>query len=218
MTDLVNTHNVTIEFGKHKGELWTRIPIGYLKWILNEMSPTSEAYAFAESELNRRGDTMPKEVEISNHAIDRASLRVRKAWHYDRDQDEGIYSWLVRISTEALAEKNQQGEQNERMRYKGCVLVFTYGNFYPTLKTVMNDKKFKIPERDTPLQTTRGPMRPSRACNNTPRSLLDTKQGSSCLAWEPLCESPVLYKEKTLEHCLTCLYLIKWQVSPVFPP
>ena len=143
----VNTHNVTIDFGKHKGELWTRLPIGYLKWMLNEMPPDSLKYQMAESELNRRGDTMPKEVEISNHAIDKASLRVRKAWHTDRGEDEGLYSWLVRISTEALDVKNNNGqEQNERVNYKGCKLIFTYGNFFPTLKTVMTDKSYRLPD------------------------------------------------------------------------
>lgn len=139
-----DVHNLIVGFGKHKGERWTRIPIGYLKWCMNEMPPTSEAYMVASAELARRGDTMPKDVEVSNHAIDKASLRVRKAWHNDRGEDEGLYSWLVRISSEALELKNKQGEQNERMKYKGCVLVFTYGNYFPTLKTVMNDKSFKL--------------------------------------------------------------------------
>lgn len=142
----VNTHNEVITFGKHKGERWTRIPIGYLKWILNEMPTNSEAYRFAEAELARRGDTMPKEVEISNHAIDKASLRVRKAWHNDRGEEEGLYSWLVRICTEVLSEKGE----NERVKYKGCVLVFTFGNHFPTLKTVMNDKKFKLADKEQP--------------------------------------------------------------------
>ena len=156
MKDKVNTHNQTIEFGKHKGERWTRLPIGYLKWIMNEMSPDQEAYKFAEAELERRGDTMPTDVEISNHAIDKASLRVRRMWHEDRGQDEGLYSWLVRISTEALSVKNQVNEQNERIKWKGCKLVFTYGNFYPTLKTVLSDKSYKL-ERTTPdLNTVEG--------------------------------------------------------------
>lgn len=139
-----DTHNITIEFGKHKGERWTRLPISYLKWMLNEMPKTSEAWALADSELERRGDTMPSEVEISNHAIDKASLRVRKAWHDDRGVEEGLYSWLTRVCTEALELKNNGGaEQNERVNYKGCKLVFTYGNFFPTLKTVMNDKSWR---------------------------------------------------------------------------
>lgn len=142
-----NTHNLTIEFGKHKGERWTRLPISYLKWMLNEMPKDSEAWSLADSELERRGDTMPKDVEISNHAIDKASLRVRKAWHNDRGQDEGLYSWLVRISTEALSEKNGLNEQNERINWKGCKLVFTYGNYYPTLKTVLNDKSYKLEDK-----------------------------------------------------------------------
>ena len=144
----VDTHHKVLEFGKHKGERWTRVPIGYLKWILNEIPSSQEAYKLAESELNRRGDTMPSEVEISNHAIDKASLRVRLAWHNDRGKDEGLYSWLVRISMEALDSKNQENEQNERMNHKGCKLVFTYGNFYPTLKTVMNDKSYPLKNKE----------------------------------------------------------------------
>lgn len=146
-----NTHNEVIDFGRHKGERWTRLPISYLKWMLNEMPKDSEKWAMADAELERRGDTMPTEIEISNHAIDKASLRVRKAWHTDRGQDEGLYSWLVRISTEALSEKNKQGEQNERMNYKGCKLIFTYGNYFPTLKTVMNDKSYKLPDGERKL-------------------------------------------------------------------
>lgn len=150
----VDTHNVVIGFGKHKGERWTRLPISYLKWMLNEMPTDSEAWVMADSELKRRGDTMPSTVEISNHAIDKASLRVRRAWHEDRGQDEGLYSWLVRICTEALALKNKVNEQNERMKYKGCVLVFTYGNYFPTLKTVLNDKAYKFDNRGNDLVST----------------------------------------------------------------
>lgn len=141
----VDTHGLIVDFGKHNGERWTRIPISYLKWILNEMPESDQRHQIAKSELERRGDTMPAEVEISNHAIDKASLRVRRMWHEDRGEDEGLYSWLVRISTEALAVKNKQGEQNERVNYKGCKLIFTYGNYFPTLKTVMNDKSYKLP-------------------------------------------------------------------------
>ena len=138
----INTHNVVITFGKHKGERWTRVPVSYLKWILNEMSPSQEAYKYAEAELARRGDTMPSEVDISNHAIDKASLRVRKCWHHDRGRDEGLYSWLARICAEA----QELSAGQERIKHKGCVLVFEYGNFYPTLKTVMNDKSYVLPQ------------------------------------------------------------------------
>lgn len=136
----LNTHNVIVEFGKHRGEKWTNVPIGYLKWILNEMPPTDERYQLAESELERRGDTMPRDVVISAHAIDKASLRVRRLWHEDRGQDEGLYSWLVRIAEEVIKEKGQ----NERMSHKGVKLVFDFGNFFPTVKTVLNDKKYKL--------------------------------------------------------------------------
>lgn len=141
-----DTHNLIVGFGKHKGERWTRVPISYLKWILNEMPETAEAHVIAKAELERRGDTMPKGIEISNHAIDKASLRVRKRWHEDRGQDEGLYSWLVRIGGEAL--ESVGGEQVERIKFKGCVLVFTHGNHFPTIKTVMPDKKWQ-PKRGT---------------------------------------------------------------------
>lgn len=141
MSNDTNTHNLTIKFGKHKGERYTRLPISYLKWMINEMPVTSEAHKIAQAELDRRGNTMPSEVDISNHAIDKASLRVRKSWHQDRGQDEGLYSWLARVCTEALSKSDA-----ERIKHKGCVLVFTYGNNFPTLKTVMKDKSYKFKE------------------------------------------------------------------------
>ena len=143
-----NTHNEVIKFGKHKGERWTRLPFGYLKWMLNEMPKDTEAWAMADSEITRRGDTMPTEVEITNHAIDKASLRVRKQWHEDRGEDEGLYSWLARISTEVLSKQQQQHEQ---LKHKGCKLIFTYGNYFPTLKTVMNDKSSALKEKKDKL-------------------------------------------------------------------
>lgn len=143
----INTHGLTVDFGKYKGELWTRIPVGYLRWCINEMLPNREAYKIAEAELKRRGDTMPITVNISNHAIDKASLRVIKNWHEDRSKDEGLYSWLARICDEALAK--QPPDKTERITYKGCILIFTYGNKYPTLKTVL---PYIVLPKNQPLQ------------------------------------------------------------------
>ena len=64
----INTHGQRIEFGKHKGELFTRLPVSYLKWMINENAQQSD---IAKAEFERRGDTMP-EVELSGHAIDNA--------------------------------------------------------------------------------------------------------------------------------------------------
>ncbi len=92
----MNTQGIRIGYGKHKGQLFTRLPVSYLRWMINENAPMANV---AQAEFERRGDTMPK-VELSGHAIDNASLRVRKIWHEDRGEDEGIYSWLTRITLE----------------------------------------------------------------------------------------------------------------------
>lgn len=143
-----DTHNLFVNFGKYKGERWTRVPVSYLKWLINEIPDTVPAHKIAKAELERRGDTMPREVNISNHAIDKASLRVRKCWHHDRSRDEGLYSWLVRICTEVL-NTLPPSPKPDRIKYKGCVLCFEYGNHFPTLKTVLNDKSYQLPDKES---------------------------------------------------------------------
>ena len=71
----INTHNVRIEFGKYRGELVTRLPISYLEWLINEGTHFAPV---AEAELKRRGykPGKGKRVDITNHAIDRASIRI----------------------------------------------------------------------------------------------------------------------------------------------
>lgn len=53
----MNTHGLKISFGKHEGELFTRLPIGYLRWMINERT---REWEIAQAEFERRGDTMPK--------------------------------------------------------------------------------------------------------------------------------------------------------------
>jgi len=127
----VSTHGVTIDFGKHKGELFTRLPVSYLKWMINTGTNQSD---IAKAEFERRGDTMP-EVELSGHAIDNASLRVRKIWHETRGESEGLYTWLQRMTLEALAkgEKLDSG----KIKYQGMKLVIAEGEEFPILKTIM---------------------------------------------------------------------------------
>ena len=130
MTDL-NTHGVKVEFGKHRGELLTRVPAGYLRFMVNQNTPQAD---LARAEVERRGHKLP-EVELSGHAIDNASLRVRKIWHETRGKDEGLYSWLSRMTLEAL----EKGERLEggKIKYLGMKLVIEQGEEFPVLKTVM---------------------------------------------------------------------------------
>ena len=126
----MNTHNLKVDFGKHKGELYTRLPISYLTWMINIGHSKSE---IAKAELERRGTVMPT-IEISGHAIDRASLTCRKIWHNDRGENEGLNAWLLRVSAEAL-EKGEK--QDDKILWKGMKFVFQTGKVYPTLKTIM---------------------------------------------------------------------------------
>lgn len=128
----LNTHGVTISYGKHNGELITRLPVSYIRWMINSNAPMAE---YARAELERRGDTMPT-IELSGHAIDNASIRVRKIWHETKlSGDEGIYSWLMRVTTEAIS----RGEKLEsgKIRYLGMKFVVEQGEEFPVLKTIM---------------------------------------------------------------------------------
>lgn len=130
----MNTHGVRMVNGRHKGELMTRVPVSYLRWMANTNHEQAE---LAKAELDRRGAVLP-EVEISNHAIDRASLRCRRIWHEDRTKNEGLHSWLVRVSMEALAGTGSGGD--EICFYKGMKMVFELSPEYPVLKTIMPAK------------------------------------------------------------------------------
>lgn len=128
----INTHGQTIDYGKHKGELFTRLPLGYLRWMVNESAPQADV---AKAELERRGATLPR-VNISNHAIDRASLRVLELWQQDRGEDEGLHSWLERVTVEAIAQGRVIGDRIHYKRMKFCI---AHGEEFPTLKTIMRN-------------------------------------------------------------------------------
>ncbi len=127
----LNTHGIVLDFGKHKGGLLTRVPAGYLRWMVNRDAPQAD---YARAEIERRGHKLP-EVELSGHAIDSASLRVRKIWHETRGETEGLYTWLARMTLEAL----EKGERLEggKIKYLGMKLVIEQGEEFPVLKTVM---------------------------------------------------------------------------------
>lgn len=134
---MVDTHHITIKFGKHKGERWTRIPVSYLRWILNnhEFNGRYER-KIAEAEWKRRGAVMP-DIEVSGHAIDRASMRCLAVWEGDRLSNEGLHTWLMRVSKEAMKLGSVVGEKIE---YKGMRFVFVQGVEFQCLKTVMRMK------------------------------------------------------------------------------
>lgn len=122
---MANTHNLRIEFGKHKGKRWTRLPVSYLRWLANETSGRKKALAI--SELERRNTVIKPELELSSHAINRAS-QITSEW-----KDVGVYSWLQKIAEAALKE----ADGKESVVYRGYKFAFAYGNYYPVLKTII---------------------------------------------------------------------------------
>lgn len=144
----VETHGVRITFGKHgpkngsEGELFTRIDVGYLQWMVNNKT---RQWGYADAELRRRGTVFP-DINISGHAIDRASLRCRKAWHLTAlNEEEGLHAWLVRMSLGALSANNKKGD---KYLYRGMKFVFELGYTCPTLKTIMPPKHIEDLEKD----------------------------------------------------------------------
>jgi len=137
----INTHDLICEFGKHKGARWTRIPVSYLKWLVNTPSVNgSSAQSIAAAELKRRGTVTPT-LEVSGHAIDRASLACRKTWHQTaRDDEEGLHAWLCRVAQEALDSQHPDLAtiaDEVKIPYLGMKFVFKFGEAWPILKTVI---------------------------------------------------------------------------------
>lgn len=132
----LNTHDVVIPFGKHKGERLTRLPVSYIRWMPNQKEMNDKWKELAKAEMKRRGTVLPT-IELSGHAIDNASLRVRGQWHQMAlNTDEGLYSWLMRMTLEAI-EKGEHLESG-KIKYEGMKFVIEQGEEYPILKTIMS--------------------------------------------------------------------------------
>ena len=135
----IDTHNLICNFGRHSGERWTRIPPGYLLRVVNNMANKPQIQAIAEAELERRGTQFP-EIELSIHAIDRASERYLHLYVQDcQEQKAGFYSWLLGRAERAL--KSEEGAaaygDGGKVTHDGMTFVFEIPGSWPILKTVM---------------------------------------------------------------------------------
>jgi len=121
-----------VNFGKHKGERWTRIPISYLRWLIDV---DSQYAPIAKKELARRGTILEHEIILTSHAIDRFYLRYFKAGIKRKDIviSGGIYSYLYKLANEALKLANGV----EEVKYKKLKFIFRYGKLDTALVTVM---------------------------------------------------------------------------------
>ena len=127
----MDTHNIICDFGRHKGTPYTQVPVSYLKWMVRCNHRHQE---IAVAELKRRGTVTP-DIDISGHAIDRASLNCWQIWQETHQENEGLHAWLVRMATEAI----EQGKQDSKGRYiyYGIKFVIEKDGVWPVLKTVV---------------------------------------------------------------------------------
>ena len=128
----MDTKNMFVDFGTHRGERYTRVPVSYLKWMVNVGHTRA---SIAKAELERRGTVTP-DVEVSGHAIDRASIRCLAIWERTRIGEEGLHAWLVRMSDEAL----RASVLDSQNRFLYCGMKFAFADedlVWPVLKTVM---------------------------------------------------------------------------------
>ncbi|MGN2391244.1 putative quorum-sensing-regulated virulence factor [Pelomicrobium sp. G1] len=130
----INTHNLICDFGRHAGVPYTRLPVSYLRWMVNSGHPKA---TIAEAELKRRGTTFPR-IDISGHAIDRASYCAMEAWIRTRLPNEGLHAWLVRVAQEA---RDRARVKKGRYHHLGLMFAFEEGEYWPVLLTVMREKK-----------------------------------------------------------------------------
>ena len=94
----MSEENYKFTFGKHKGDSITRVPVSYLRWMINQFDFShGDIQGMAKKELDRRGSFLP-ELEISGHAIDKASTRCIKIWKNTRLKEEGLYTGAAVLS------------------------------------------------------------------------------------------------------------------------
>lgn len=129
------TGGQVIDFGRHKGERYTRLPVAYLRWMATTLTGVRQRLAMQE--LARRGVYIDGgAVNVTNHAVDRASLRILERWRQSHAKNEGLHAWLLRMAGEALASRRQAYCGQEQIVYRGIVFVFEHSPVGSTLITV----------------------------------------------------------------------------------
>jgi len=141
----MNTHDAVMPFGKYQGERVTRVPVSYLKWAVSVRAEapveTKEGsfpfHEVAKSEMQRRGERL-ENIDVSLHAIDRASLYFVPKFRLEHGHMEGIASWLGRLAWEAWQRRTELGARKED----------------GTWKLIHNGIKFVIEEQAIPVVKT----------------------------------------------------------------
>ena len=88
----------------------------------------------AQEEMGRRGTVTP-EIDVTGHAIDRASIHLHQYWRRTMRDGEGIHAWLIRMATDSR--KIGEGVREGVYVHVGVKFVFEEQGCWPVLKTVM---------------------------------------------------------------------------------
>jgi hypothetical protein len=128
--------SVRMPNGKYVDQLITHVPPGYLRWMVRADHVMARE---AEAELERRGTPATAEdIEVSAHALDRASIRHLETYLSDRQEDEGLHAWLLRRGSEAAKSPARTADADASTHhYMRVVWVFGHGCIIPVLKTVL---------------------------------------------------------------------------------
>lgn len=103
---------------------------------LNAYAISTERYFLAAITLEeierrmQRSGGVSKNIEISGHAVDSASVRCADLWRRHRKEEEGLHSWLSRMAEEALskdARRDKCSPNADRVHifHKGMNMIFS---------------------------------------------------------------------------------------------
>lgn len=114
----MNTHDAIMPFGKYEGQRVTRVPVSYLRWAVSNGAETivetkDGKFPFkdvAKAEIERRGERN-QNIEVSHHAIDRASLYFLPKFRLEHGHMEGLASWITRLAWEAWKDRKPGDRQ-----------------------------------------------------------------------------------------------------------
>lgn len=121
--------------GKHIGKPITQVPIIYLHQLIEQQC---EGHEYASMEIERRGTKHSNFVDITYHAIDRASMQLMDIYRATRLPNEGLYTWLGRQAESAMKHGRTVG--NRIVDHRNIRWVFSFEYTPPKLVTVMRNR------------------------------------------------------------------------------
>ncbi|GMW02632.1 MAG: hypothetical protein AMXMBFR84_37680 [Candidatus Hydrogenedentota bacterium] len=131
----MDPHTYIMRKGKYAGRQLVAVPSHYLRRIVQQKVGE---WKIAEIELRRRGTDVPT-VDVTAHAIDRASFRLLDHWRGTRVENEGLYTWLARLCDAALRSRKLAVISGDDTEIRFCGIKFIFAGRTkkkPVLKTL----------------------------------------------------------------------------------